>query len=351
MLVECTIKSSPTAGGIPAICAVHNALELFPSLETLSLAHSLSCDDRHGLVRALPELKRTVHLPRLRHLEIKDICAYIQHFLSHLVFPQTTSLVLEPAFFSEELATLPLFPGINPSPSPHAELSLYLYLRSNDNNVTRWETHGAGVRPVRVTIAGVIRHITAISHLTRELVAGLAPAPRRGLTELTVVGGCHDWKSLFPVLPGLRRLTYEPGWAETKDMVDLLCRTQIATDGFACPGLQHLGLVWHLPPNADVKSREEWEPLRRWDDGGLGSPDTQLPASLGAFCDTLGACLNTRAACCEAIRKIEVAPRQRRCLTDEGVVLQEWQVALAEQYLRCRLDHLVGEITVVDEIR
>ncbi|KAM5543952.1 hypothetical protein V8D89_002569 [Ganoderma adspersum] len=343
-LTQCAIRHpSTTASRVPALCTMLSALELFPNLNTLSMAHSLSDDDRHGLVPTLPELTKTVRLPRLRLLEITDIPAYIPHFLSQLVLPPTTSLS----------------PATSP---PHAELSLHLDFRSWDNGLVRWETHGAGVRPVRVTLAGGTRRVAVIAAFSRSLAAGLAPA---GLSELTAVGGCAIWKYwdlLLPALPRLCRLTYEAGWTDTKGLLDVLGRRRRrrADDGFVCPCLKHLGLVWHVPPKIRVDAGEEdeededaqWGPLGLRESGGdedaVWTAECDLATSLRAFSSTLRARLVERGEGCERIRTLLVAPRQWR-LQGSGIVLQEWQVALAEQRVRDRLGDLVEDIAVVKD--
>ena len=131
---------------------------------------------------------------------MEDIPTYIPHFHSHLTFPVTTSLVLEPAYrhdYSRWPTAILLSPGINPFPSPIAEFSLYLDFRVTlthlDKGLARWETHGDAIRPVRVTLTGEIiaSHASTISHFTHELVDALAPDPALGLTSLRVDGtGC-----------------------------------------------------------------------------------------------------------------------------------------------------------------
>ncbi|KAI1792307.1 hypothetical protein LXA43DRAFT_1133881 [Ganoderma leucocontextum] len=363
-LAQCAIRPYPSPDGrrVSALCAVHDALELFPNLETLAMTCSLSDDDRNGLIHPVPVLKKTVHLPRLRRLEIKDIPAYIPCFLSHLVFPSTTALVLEPAYnldLSQGPTAVPLFPGIVPLPAPHAELGLHLDFRGAPNEVlARWETRGDGVRPVRITLLGAAHNVTVVARFTRELVDALAPAPGappargQGLTSLTAEGACGSWNYwdvLLPAVPGLRRLTYDTWWTEMQELVGVLGKRMASDgDGFVCAGLEHLGLVWHMPPGVDVGSEEEWEPLRQHRDDD-GRDESELAASLRAFCDTLGACLVERAERCGRLQKLSVALHQWQ-LNGEGIVLQGWQMALAEQRLRDRLGDLVGAIAVVDEI-
>ena len=368
-LTQCAIRSpSTTASRVPALCSMLNALELFPKLNTLSMAHSLSDDDRHGLVPTLPEATKTVRLPCLRLLEITDIPAYIPHFLSQLVLPPTTSLVLEPALrhdFSGRPPPVPLFPGIHasepPAMSPHAELSLHLDFRSWDNGLVRWETHGEGVRPVRITLAGSARRVAVIAAFSRSLAAVLAPSV---LNELTAVGGCAIWKYwdlLLPALPRLCRLTYETGWTDTKGLLDVLGRRR-ADDGFMCPRLEHLGLVWHVPPKIRVDAGSEdledldmqWERLRLQesygDEDAVWSAECDLATSLRALCTTLRARLvERREGGCERIRTLLVVPRQWRLL-DSGIILQEWQRALAERCVRDRLGDLVEDIVVVEDL-
>ncbi|KAI1787579.1 glycoside hydrolase, partial [Ganoderma leucocontextum] len=180
--LRCTIRAWPTASHVHSLHSVHNALEFFPNVETLSLTYNLADKNRHG---ALPELAKTIHLPHLRHIVIEDVPIYIPHFLSHLAFPSTTSLVLEPAYrlTLERPVTVPVFLSINPSPTPDAELSLYLDF-SKSEGLARWETHGADARPVRITLSGgLIRSLDTISHFTRELVRAFTPA-----TALTAKG-------------------------------------------------------------------------------------------------------------------------------------------------------------------
>ena len=366
-LKHCAIRPPPgTEGSVRALCAVHNALGLFPNLETLSLVYSLSDDDPHGNLRALPELEsKTIHLPGLRHLELEDIPAYVHLFLSHLVFPATTSLVLEPAYardFSIWSPAVPLFPDINPFPTPTAELSLCLYshrVRNVKEYLARWETHGASVRPVRVTLPSAERQCCGhdpalVARFTRELVAALAPAPAPGVTSLDVQSytyfAASEWTWVMLELPGLRSLACSDSWM-AKTLLDVLGERHSCSDTgdrFVCTRLAHLSLSWEIPHDTDLGEGGEWDSLRRQSDVGGPSPK-RLAASLAEFCDTLGACLTGRVGHCEPIRKLEVTLCWGYCRSERSI-LEGWQVALVEQRLRHALGHLVGDVVVVAEV-
>ncbi|KAM5543974.1 hypothetical protein V8D89_002591 [Ganoderma adspersum] len=367
-LKHCIVRPPPgTGGSVRAFCTVQNTLGSFPNLETLSLVYSLSDDDPRGNLRALPELEsKTIHLPRLRHLELVDIPAYVHLFLSHLIFPATTSLVLEPAYahdFSRRPPAVPLFPDINPFPTPTAELSLCLYsrsVRSGDEYVARWETlTGDGVRPVRITLPSIQRQwrdhdASLVARFTRELAAALAPAPAPGVASLDVQTytyfAASEWRRLMLELPGLRSLACSCPWT-TKTLLDVLGARSSDSDpgdGFLCTRLAHLSLSWEIPHDTRLGQGGEWDSLRRQGDVNGPGPK-RLVASLAEFCDALGACLTKRVGHCEPIRKLEVTLHWefRR---SERSVLEGWQVALVEQRLRHALGHLVGNVVVVAEV-
>ncbi|KAM5543964.1 hypothetical protein V8D89_002581 [Ganoderma adspersum] len=369
-LKHCTIRPSPTARSVPALCAVHDALDSFPNLETLSMACSLSDDDPYGHVRALPELTKAVHLPHLRHLEMADISAYIPHFLSHLVFPATTSLALEPAYrrdFCHRPTTVPLFPGLNPFPAPNAELSLHLDFREscNDGSPARWETHGDGVRPIRVTLPGAAFHPTIVCRFTRELAEALAPAPALGVTSLTVEYTCFSrsyWERLLLELPGLRRAACGTTLT-TKHLAGTLGKRLPAVAAgdhggeFPCARLEDLVLAWSLPHDIDlgrgeeelVSSLQHWQGGHHKSDADSESTGSQLAASLSEFCDTLKSCLTARAGHCEPIQRLSVSLRCE-CHRCKSSISERWQAALVEQWLRHALGHLVESVVVASEI-
>ncbi|KAM5543949.1 hypothetical protein V8D89_002566 [Ganoderma adspersum] len=358
-LKHCAIRTPPTAGGtiVHAVYAVHNALGLFPNLETLSLVYSLSDDNPHGLSDTLPELTETVHLPHLRHLELEDIPAYIPgRFLSHLVFPASTSLVLEPAYmrdFSRRPPAAPLFPGINQSPTPTAELSLCLY--------SRRRTHGDGVRPVRVAFPSAncrTHNAKLVARFTRELAAALAPAPAPGVTSLVVQPGTHwspsDWKRLMVELPGLRRLACPGSPWSSATVIDVLGERSDPGHGeFVCTRLTDLALVWSIPHQACLGAGVgERGSLRQQDDATRPEKPAEgsqswLAASLSEFCDALRTCFTERAGHCEPIRKLSVSPYWELHQSSSGGVLEGWQAALVEQRLRHVLGHWVGDVVVV----
>ncbi|KAI1792311.1 hypothetical protein LXA43DRAFT_1133885 [Ganoderma leucocontextum] len=355
-LKHCAIRPSPMVGSVPALRTVHNALEFFPNLETLSMTYSLS-DDRYGYLRAPSELAKTVHLLRLRHLEIEDTPAYIPLFLSHLVFPSTTSLVLKPVYrgdCSRWPTAVPLFPAINASPAPNAELSLYLDFSPRareDGNLVHWETRGDGVRPVRVTLAGAASQPAIVSRFTRQLVDALAPAPAPGVTSLAVERPYSNpreyWEQLLPDLPGLRRLACDSLWT-TKHLAGILGERMPGGE-FPCARLEDLALAWNLPCTIDLGEPEgggEWQSLEH-DGRGPGCHESELAAPLREFCNMLGGCLAARARRCEPIRKLSVT--LHRQYSSEDVVLEGGQVALVELLLRRGLGHLVGEVAIAGE--
>ncbi|PIL26990.1 hypothetical protein GSI_10129 [Ganoderma sinense ZZ0214-1] len=355
-LTQCGIMPPPAAGSVSALrlCAVHNTLGHFPNLETLSLVHSLSEGALHDPpLRELPKLTKTVRLPRLRHLELIDIPAYIPLLLSHLVFPVSTALVLEPAstarhFSPDETIAVPLFPGINPSPSPSAELTLSLFRvhrGAHTEHVACWETRGAGVRRVCVTLASYgPLHRTLLARFTRELVAALTPAPTAsGVTELTLDPFTylhnHDWELLLPEVPGLRLLSCLAGHSAETLVKVFGERRPLGQGGerdseFLCPRVTELTLGWHIPY---ATKDEDWEALQLelQDDatdsntGPVPSPSDKsvdgtdvdagssssrrrrrwIAAPLAEFSEALRACLVQRAAGhCESIEVLSVFP-------------------------------------------
>ena len=373
-LAHCAIRAWPIdkAGLVHPLCSVHHALELFPNLETLSLCYSLS---EGGWFGDLPEVTKTVHLPRLRHIEIEDIPTFIPRFLPHLTFPSTTSLVLEPAhrLSFEYPVAVPLFPGISPSPAPDAELSLFLDLQFSEGPA-RWETHGDGTRPVRVTLAAAARNLDTVAHFTRELANALAPG--RGVTVLTAKGtweysatsghphinARQYWTEFLPNLGGLRRVVCATGGA-TKDFVDLLGRPLPGSSEFPCACLMDLALVWDLPPgacleleresqneaHADIEVSGERASLQgaRNDRAGHRRLGSEVAASLRGLCDTLGTCLVERTGRCEPIRKLSVVLRGSY---GGDIDVQGWQAVLVQRQLQDALGHLVGEVAVVDGV-
>ncbi|PIL27011.1 hypothetical protein GSI_10150 [Ganoderma sinense ZZ0214-1] len=381
-LKHCTIQPPSSESTLRSLCAVHNALRLFPNLETLSLVHSLSEDDHYGYLRPLPELTETIHLPCLRLLELEDLSAYIPLFLSHLMFPSTTALVLEPTDilpWSRRPLSSPFFPDINPSPSDpgaecNADLNLCLYLRGarDDERLVRWETHGDGVRPMRVTLptrsSAYLRHddndtITLVAYFSREIVAVLFPRPvpatALGVTSLTVQRFTYfprsAWEQLLRELPALRRLECASG-GTADTLVKILGKHSEPPGegtGFLCTRLAELALGWKIPNGTDLEQdRGELElPLQQDDNSQRVESQSlgRLAASLSqSLCNTLGRCLTARAGHCEPIRKLSISLPREHHYPIPGV-LEEWQVAWVEQQLRRALGHLVLEIVVAFE--
>ncbi|KAM5534003.1 hypothetical protein V8D89_012323 [Ganoderma adspersum] len=379
-LTRCTMRAWHTSrvGYVPWLHSTHDALELFPNLETLILNHSLSEGDWFG---DLPKLTKTVHLPHLRRLEIKDIPICISDFLSHLALPLTTSLVLEPDYLIPSgepllVPVVPVFPGTTPSPAPHAEISLHLDLRSPEE-LARWETHGDGIRPVRVTLARAARLLASIAHFTRELAQVFECA----VTTLTVHGtwprklrytgsggnlqpehsALEHWTTFLPDLARLRRIVCATGGA-SQEFVELLGQPLPASGGeFPCPGLEDLTLVWAMPYEAycellaeargkgegDSESEDSSSTSHGVPQGGVGWPRPEYEASLGVFDNALGVCLEGRVGHCVPLRKLTVVLPGSY---GGSVRLQRWQSTSVEQDLRDRLGHLVREVSVVDEV-
>ena len=406
-LMDCTIRAWPKpANYVSAMRSVHNSLELFPNLETISLTRS-SLSQRDWPSTTPVELSRTIHLPRLRRLEIEDTSIYIWCFLSHLVFPPTTSLVLDLEIvcrpFVEHPMAVPVFPGINPFPDPDAELTFYIDFSFRSTHrygvwlegFARWETHGEGVRPVSVAIIGAGHDLNLIAHLTRGLAHALAPPPGRGVTALTVKGSWRlyidtdsdspdsdsesepsareYWASFLPELAGLRRIVCATDNAAA-DFIDILGRPLPQNGEFPCPHLVELALVWELPEpsftpsiseaGSDSSSSSEGPADEDAEVEGLGeegiaqgaqrskgyptraSPE-RLAEALCALCDAVGACLTARGPHCERIRKLTLGMRESYHWEMDP---SDWQVDLVEQQLQDGLGHLVGEIAVVDQV-
>ncbi|KAM5543953.1 hypothetical protein V8D89_002570 [Ganoderma adspersum] len=353
-LKHCTVRPPPgTGGSVRAFCTVQNTLGSFPNLETLSLVYSLSDNDPRGNLRTLPQLEsKIVHLPRLRHFKLEDTPAYILLFISHLVFPPTASLVLEPAYtheFSQQSAPVLLLPGINPFPTPTtAELSLYLYrrqARSCDEYVVRWETvTGDGVHPIRVAHSSASRQYCGrdtIARFTCELVAALALAPAPGVNSLAVQPSAtylttSEWKGLMLELPGLRSLPCTgSGWWTTKTLINVLRVCSDSGGEFPCAHLTDLALGWSIPYQAcSGEGIRDWELLRQHDDAVTGphrlgpteGSQSWLATSLSEFCDILRTCFIERVGRCAPIRRLSVSP----CWVlhcPSGSVLEGWQAA------------------------
>ena len=378
-LDQCAIRPLSSHGPVAALIAVHAALESFPNLEVLSLIRCLSppyYPDGLEEVSPVPDLKETMNLPRLCHLELVDTPAYIPPFLSHLVFPTTTSLVLEPTYAhdgSQGPAVVPLFPRINPSPSPSAdaELTLSLHFPAADGrSLACWETRGSRMRPVRVTLPHAAFTSALVARFTRELAGALAP--RRGVAALAVHGRFRHrevqsdpveyWDEVMRALPDLRHLACETVWS-TRAIVAALGRREDG-GGFSCARLGEVVLGWSLTHGIDLgHGGGQWRALQRQDDGSPRddrisasaerqpsrelSPESQLAKELYDFCDTVRPCLAARAGHCEPIGKLVVSFHcdYFRCKCRD-TVLEGWQAALIEQRLRDALGDLVGEVVV-----
>ncbi|KAM5543948.1 hypothetical protein V8D89_002565 [Ganoderma adspersum] len=362
-LRHCRIRPSPTSRPVRALHVVHSALEFFPNLETLSTVYSLSDDDSQGLSGPpLAKPRKAVHLPRLRLLEVCDFPAYIPAFLSHLVLPPTTALVLQPNIrrdLSPGPPTVPLFPGITGSDNHGPCASLSLHLKIDTYYLARWETHGAGpetvVRPVRVTLGleEVPQYAEVVARFSRELGAALG-----GITALTATAepvAREDWETVLAALPRLRSLMYGADIHYRREVLDLLAGTETGTP--LCPELVHLGFMWDVPTKVDMRAEDEW----RWlcdddvedNESSIGPRHNwSLAVSLREFRDVLAERLERRGrdGTCAQIQKLWVAPRQWR-FDYSDVVMEEWQRALAERCLRERLPgYLVEEISFVKDL-
>ena len=385
-LIHCVIRTRDNNRVVRPMRALHDALGLFPNLETLSLAHSLSEGRASG---EPPELTKNVHLPRLRLLEMEDIPIYIPRFLSHLTFPSTTILILQPAsrLSTEILVTAPVFPGINPSsPTPaNAGLSLYLDFSTSGpphyypRGIVRWETHSGGLRPVRVTLPGAAHALDTVAHYTRELVRALAPAPSRGVTVLTVAGnsvqreagGLHlsareYWTAFLPNLAGLRRLVCTTNRI-TQDLIDVLGRPlprrgAALESTYPCPGLADLAVVWDLRgasadgPPLEYFAMEAPEGFCDSESNGgsrraehAGRLSREVVTALVMLCADLGACLAARAGRCGRIRRLSIALEGVGGGSADGQGC-EGAFKLAEKQLREGFGPLVGELIVVDRV-
>ncbi|PIL27007.1 hypothetical protein GSI_10146 [Ganoderma sinense ZZ0214-1] len=321
-LDHCTVRPSSSTGRVPTLCAIHDTLDLFPNLETLSLTCCLS-EKNPGTVSGMlpvPGVTKTIHLPRLRHLELEDVCGHIPRFLSHVAFPPTAALALCPLRTHDP--TVQLFTGVDLSPAPHA--ALHLEIRGVFGRIYHacYETRGNGVRSVRVTLDDASLDSRTIAHFARELVAVLAPA--RGLTSLTTVG-----------LPNVQLRSY---WDDLRA-------------AFVCPVLDVLALDWRPPVGADLGPQGDWGVLRDRDDSRhLGDGAFGILPSLQELCDVLRACLGARTGGRSPLHRLEVTVRP--CSVDrdkewEEVVLEGWQIALAEDWIRDKLSDLVEDVVAV----
>ncbi|KAM5530238.1 hypothetical protein V8D89_016090 [Ganoderma adspersum] len=369
-LTRCMIRPLDAGSSIRPLRALHDALRLFPNLETLSLTYSLW---EGSFNREPPELTKTVYLPRLCRVEIEDVPSYIPQLLSHLAFPSTTALILYPAYRypseRHQAVAAPVFPNMGPSPPPaDAEIGLHLDFWTSltpnhyHQGIARWETHGEGVRPVCVTLAGAERALEPVAHFNRELVRTLAPAPARGLTALTASGirtqtgdsrACEYWTAFLPDLPGLRRLVCTKGGV-TRDFLEVLGRPLPESGEFPCPCLEQVELVWNLPDTNirvlefDMEEEDCDGGTSRYHDVGCPSLGSrEVVTAVGTLCDTARECLAARAGHCGSIRKLSVA-----LFGANGgrVDLWEWEVALVERQLRDRLGWLVGDVAFVDRV-
>ena len=390
-----------TSGYAPTLYSGLAALELFPNLETLFLIRSLSQIEWYEDLWKF--IMKTVHLPRLRRLQIEDEAICVQSFLAHAVIPPTTSLTLEIShdfYFFEEpfsIPMIPMTPGINLSPAPDAEISLYLdFLHCVDidrmplghpEGLARWETHGGGTPPVHVTFIGAACCLEPVALFTHELARPLG----RGVTALTATGtwvrrsstagsdripgyvlsAQEYWTAFLPdVAAGLRRLTCA-GFGATKDFIDVLGRPLPRSGEFPCPCLVDIAVVWHLSQAAcecfdselerkelgqarggvEVDAGEELGPQDE-EERAAGQPSQvslspAVTASLEEFCGSLEACLAVRTESCEPIQKLSVAIRG---WYGEDLHMPRWQTALVERLIRDGLGHLVGELVFANEV-
>lgn len=267
-----------------------------------------------------------------------------------------------PHNFARWPTSIPLCPGINPSPSPDAELSLYLDFCGTHykDDLARWETlhrdgGGDGLRPICVTLRrGAVSDAETVCRFTQQLVAALAPAPARGVSSLMIEGSCFDrgyWERVLSGLPGLRRLACAAKDV-TQDVLDVLGKRSSSPGGrFPCALLEDLVLGWDLRLDGDSGLGEaEWQSMQRGSNSGdreLSKCGSQLGVSLSEFCDALGGCLAERSGQgCAPIQKLSLS----LVLGPARNALEGWQTALVEQRLRHALGHLVESILVANEV-
>ena len=390
-LTDCTMQVWLTSGDAPSLHSGLAALELFPNLENLFLIRSLSQIEWYEDLRKF--IMKTIHLPRLRHLQIEDEAICVQSFLAYAVVPPTTSLTLEIShdfYFFEHPSSIPITPSINLPPAPDAEISLYLdFLHCVDidrmplghpEGLAHWETHGGGTPPVHVTFIGAACCLEPVALFTHELARPLG----RGVTALTATGtwvrrsstagsdripgyvlsAQEYWTAFLPDVAGLRRLTCA-GFGATKDFIDVLGRPLPRSGEFPCPRLVDIAVVWHLSQAAcecfhselereegvEVDAGEELSPqdeeeraVGQTRQASLGSAVT---ASLEELCGSLEACLAVRTESCEPIQKLSVAIRG---WYGEDLHMPRWQTALVERLIRDGLGHLVGELVFANEV-
>ncbi|PIL27000.1 hypothetical protein GSI_10139 [Ganoderma sinense ZZ0214-1] len=368
-------------GPIIDVLSSHNRLE------TLCIRDSLPGNLWETSPSASPV--RTVHLPLLRTLVVRDDPRSIRVFLVYLDFPSTTKLEIEIETQRQDgTIVMPFPPHLATLPADDARVSLVLKLDSSA--MSHWEVYVDGSQTLRLT---VFRdrdperdqwesHPSASARVmayTREVFALFAPP--RLLTALAISGaellGPQDRVTLLVDLSRLTRLriTGPDGRLDGEVLAMLAARGS----ELLCPALEHLSFSW-----LHTSDRLAWTQchLRGWGQQvpppqphcmGSADPDVRLDGqrravtltgdpktwrpygaeASHAFCEAVASFLARRAAVAEAhaggrpLKSLSLAVAIRRPRVD--YVRHGWDVPA----VRARLEEglglrgsLVGSVSV-----
>ncbi|KAM5543947.1 hypothetical protein V8D89_002564 [Ganoderma adspersum] len=349
----------------------------------LDLLNSTKCLETLCITDSLPEgirgtslsaSRRTVRLPLLRTLAVRDDPRLIRVFFAYLEFPSTTTLSVEIQTQRADGSTIVMpFPSsLNTIPADDADVSLVLKLDSSA--MAHWETYVNGSQTLRLTVFRdwESRADACLMDYTREVMALFAPP--RLITSLFISGsqlGPEDRVALLADLPHLTRL----GFTGPDGRLDGEVLPMLAESGpegeLLCASLEHLSFSWlhtsdrlawvqdrlraqRLPrpsPSADVRlpspSNTVGTAFHLHGQRGMDDPKNWKPYSAAAshaFCQTVAAFLARRAAHSgRPLRTLGVSIRRPR---SDYVHHHRWDVPSVRARLEEGLGHLVGSISV-----
>ena len=341
-------------------------------LEILRLRDSLP-DDIRGT--SLSASRRSIQLPLLRTLFVRDDSRSVRAFLAFLEFPSTTLLSIEIQTQRIDGTIVTPFPSsLNTTPTDNADVSLVLKLESSA--MAHWETYVNGSQTLRLTVFRdwESRVDAGLMDYTREVMALFAPP--RLITSLTISGselGPEDRVALLADLPHLTRLAVTgPDGRLDGEVLSTLAKPGPEGE-LLCPSLEHLSFSWlhtsdrlacaqehlraqRLPrpsPPADVRlpspSNTGGTAFHLHGQRGTDDPKTWKPYSAAAshaFCQTVAAFLARRVALRlsgRPLKSLGVSIHRPRL---DYYAHHQWDVPSVRARLEEGLGHLVGSISV-----